>query len=98
VKYAPTARAQIADLRRHYRRKQRPEAVQGLAAALRAAEQQISANLPGLPAPRPYPELAAPGEAWVQCGRYWIAYTTSHPPVILAVFYDAADMPGRKPA
>ncbi len=98
MKYAPTARAQIADLRRHYRRKQRPEALQGLAAALRAAEQQIGANQPGLPAPRPYPELAAPGEAWVQSGRYWITYTTSRPPVILAVFCDAADIPGRKPA
>jgi hypothetical protein len=49
----------------------------------------------GLPAPRPYPELARPGQAWLKAGRYWIAYGTGAPPVILAVFFETADIPGR---
>jgi hypothetical protein len=28
-------------------------------------------------------------------GRYWFSYTLARPPVILAVFYDAANIPGR---
>ena len=28
-------------------------------------------------------------------GRYWIAYSTTAPPVIVGVFYDTADIPGR---
>jgi hypothetical protein len=49
----------------------------------------------GLPAPRPYPWLAAPGDAWVHAGRYWFAYRGTAPAVIFAVFYDQADIPGR---
>jgi len=48
-----------------------------------------------LPAPRAYPELARPGQAWLKAGRYWIAYGTGTPPVILAVFFETADIPGR---
>lgn len=49
----------------------------------------------GLRAPRPYPELRQAGRAWVQAGRYWFAYSTTKPPVIVGVFYDAANIPGR---
>ena len=49
----------------------------------------------GLPAPRPTPELARPGQAWLKAGRYWIAYGTGTPPVILAVSFETADIPGR---
>jgi hypothetical protein len=35
------------------------------------------------------------GRAWVQAGRYWVAYSTQKPPVIVAVFYDMANIPGR---
>jgi hypothetical protein len=31
----------------------------------------------------------------VKAGRYWVAYLTTSPPVIAAVFYDAADIPCR---
>jgi hypothetical protein len=31
----------------------------------------------------------------VQAGRYWVLYRTTTPPVVVAVFYDAADIPGR---
>jgi hypothetical protein len=31
----------------------------------------------------------------VPAGRYWIAYITRPLPAIVAVFYDAANIPGR---
>jgi hypothetical protein len=49
----------------------------------------------GVSAPRPYPALAELGRAWIYAGRYWFRYTTTTPPVVLSVFYDAADIPGR---
>ncbi len=49
----------------------------------------------GLPAPRPYPEVARAGRAWIKAGRYWVSYRTTKPLVILGVFYEAADIPGR---
>jgi hypothetical protein len=49
----------------------------------------------GLPAPRPYPQLARPGQAWVKAGRYWIAYRRRPRLVIAAVFFDTANFPKR---
>ena len=49
----------------------------------------------GLPFPRPYPGLGRRGRLWVKAGRYWVAYSLPPRPVILAVFYDSADIPGR---
>jgi hypothetical protein len=46
-------------------------------------------------APRSYPEIARPGRLWIKSGRYWIAYSPNNPPVIVGVFYDTADIPGR---
>jgi len=61
------------------------------------AQREITRNpAGGLPAPQPYPELARPEEAWLHVGRYWFGYTVSRPPMILFVFYDAADIPGRR--
>ncbi len=94
MKLSDSARTQIDDLRRHYRRRQRPEALHNLAAALRAAPGLI-ANGKSRAAPRPYPDLEAEGEAWVHASPYWIAYSLTQPPVILAVFFDQADLPGR---
>ena len=63
--------------------------------ALNEAEARIACHPEtGLPAPRPYPELARDGEAWTRVGRYWIAYSTIKPPVILGVFHESADTPG----
>ena len=92
---SPDARRQIDALRRHYRQKNRPEAARALAAALRSAAGLMAAGA-GLAAPRPYPDLARPGERWLKSGRYWFAYTVTSPPIILAVFYDAADIPSRR--
>jgi plasmid stabilization system protein ParE len=94
--YTAEALRQISDLVEHYERKQHLEAILNLSAALRSAEQRISADPDGgLPAPRPYPGLAAPGRAWVKSGRYWLAYSPTIPPVILGVFYDSANIPDR---
>lgn len=93
-----TARAarQFRALRQHYENHERPEAVRRLIAALQEAERKIESNpTAGLAAPRPYPHLARPGTAWVQAGRYWVSYSTTQPPRIVAVFYDTANIPGR---
>ena len=49
----------------------------------------------GLKAPRPYPRLGQRGRAWVKAGRYWFAYSTMEPPVIVGVFFETANIPGR---
>lgn len=94
--YSPGAQRQIIDLQRHYSALRRPDALRNLYAALLEAERRIERNpAAGLPAPRPYPDLARPGRRWVKAGPYWIAYRTTDPPVILAVFYETANIPGR---
>ena len=86
----------VAALARDFRRKNRPEATSNLLAALSQAMKQIADDPNGgLGAPRPYPALAQPGRAWTKAGRYWFAYSLDTPPVITAVFYDAADIPRR---
>jgi plasmid stabilization system protein ParE len=96
IAYTPKAISQVDDLIQHYEDRQRIEAIRAFLAALDEAEQKIeSSPAAGLSAPRPYPGLAQPGQAWVKAGRYWIAYNTTTPPVILAVFYETADIPSR---
>jgi plasmid stabilization system protein ParE len=95
VRFSEAAAAQVESLRRHYLSKGRSEAARNLTSALRIAARQIVAGQ-SLPAPRPYPELARKGEAWTHAGRYWVAHTTARPVMIVAVFYDAADIPGRR--
>lgn len=96
IVFTPRAARQVRALRRHYQDRERPEAILALVAALESAWQVITtSSAAGLPAPRPYPQLARPGRAWVQAGRYWVAYRTRQPLAIVAVFYDAADIPGR---
>lgn len=96
IGFTAKAERQINALRRHYERLERPEAIHNLIAAVQEAAGKIEADPEaGLPAPRPYPALARPRRAWVQAGRYWVLYRTTTPPVIVAVFYDAADIPGR---
>jgi hypothetical protein len=65
-------------------------------AAIQDASDAIERDpMAGLPAPRPYPQLARSGQAWVKAGRYWIAYRRRPRLVIAAVFYDAANIPKR---
>ena len=94
--YSNEAILQLDELRLHYRLKDRLDAARNLDLALDQAEVRIEHDPNrGLPAPRPYPELARNGRAWIKSGRYWIIYTLTDPPVILGVFYEAADIPNR---
>jgi plasmid stabilization system protein ParE len=96
IVFTPRAGQQVRELRQHYEERERPEAIRALAVALDTAWQNITSNpATGLAAPRPYPRPAQPGRAWVKSGRYWVAYSTTPSPVIIAVFYDAADIPSR---
>lgn len=92
----PRAARQIRALRQHFERLGRPEATRNLVAAIENACHQITSDpAAGLPAPRPYPNVAMRGRAWVQAGRYWIAYVTSPTSASVAVVYGAADIPSR---
>jgi plasmid stabilization system protein ParE len=86
----------LADLIRHYKRPNRVEAARNLIAALDQASAKIEADpAAGVAAPRPYPELARTGVAWVKAGRYWFAYGTTVPVMIVGVFHETADIPTR---
>jgi len=96
ISYTARAARQVAELQEHYEREQRPEASRNLDAALNDAERRIEGDpTAGLPAPRPYPVLARPGQAWIKAGPYWIRYNTRMPLVITGVFYERADIPSR---
>jgi plasmid stabilization system protein ParE len=92
----PRAGRQVRELRRHYDKLERPEAINGLVNAIEAAWEIIVTNpAAGIPAPRPYPQLARQGVAWVKAGRYWVAYRTVPRPIIAAVFFETANIPSR---
>lgn len=96
IRLSPEAETQLDELLHHYERLGRIEAAENLLAALEQAGDRITrAPAAGFPAPRPYPELAARGLRWIKVGRYWIAYSTTTPPIIHGVFYDAGDIPRR---
>jgi hypothetical protein len=96
IPFTRRAAQQVADLRHHYEALARPEAVRNLFAALEQASGAIETGVDiGLLAPRPYPDLARPGWIWTKSGRYWVAYRRLPRPAILAVFYEAADIPSR---
>jgi plasmid stabilization system protein ParE len=96
VEYTPEATRQVDDLLQYYRDLQRDGAASALLTALQAAERRID-EYPGagLPAPRPYPQLARPGRVWIKSGRYWIAYRTEPTAAIVSVFFETSNIPGR---
>lgn len=97
IALTPEARQRVRTLRAYYEERERPEATRALRNALTAAWLKITTSPEaGLPAPRPYPQLARPGRAWVKCGRYWIAYRTQPTTAIVAVFFETANIPGRR--
>ena len=96
IGFSARAARQFKELRQHYEDRERPEAIRGLIAAMEAAARKIeSTPSGGLAAPRPYSHLARPGRAWIKAGRYWVTYSTGHPPLIVGVFYETADIPRR---
>jgi len=96
IAFSRRARKQLVELNRHFEERERPDAIRNLIAALRSAliaiEQDPDA---GLPAPRPYPQLARQGTVWVKAGRYWIGYRRRPKLTIVAIFYETANIPGR---
>ncbi|MBC7835540.1 MAG: hypothetical protein H7Y88_10650 [Phycisphaerales bacterium] len=95
IALTPEAAAQIAEFERFYVEMTRPQALRNLGHALAEAS-LIIVNAPerGLPAPRPYPELAVLELSWLKRGRYWIAYDASVP-IIAGVFFETSAIPGR---
>ena len=95
IPLADGAERQLCALLEHYAELGRPEAGRRLIEAVdRAIEEIECGRADALPAPRPYPGLARLGRLWTKSGRYWIAYGVS-PLVILAVFYETANIPAR---
>jgi hypothetical protein len=96
IPYTRRALRQVAQLIRHYDDRKRHDAIRAFRAALDEAEYRIVRSpADGLPAPRPYPQLARPGWAWMKAGRYWIGYRQRPRLMIAAVFFETADIPGR---
>ena len=95
IELSPEASRHIAAIRKHYLSRERPEALRNLAIALSEASATIERDpAAGLSAPRPYPQLAKAQRLWLHVRRYWIAYSMT-PLRIVAVFYDAANIPKR---
>jgi plasmid stabilization system protein ParE len=96
IALTPEARQHVRALRAYYEERERLEAARALRNALTAAWEKITTSpAAGLPAPRPYPQLAQPGRLWLKSGRYWIAYRTQPTPTIVGVFFETANIPGR---
>ncbi len=96
VGYTRKAEAQLDALRQYYVDLERLEALLNLEAALDEAEEKIEHTpAAGIPAPRPYPFLALEGRRWLKVGPYWVAYSTTKPPVIIGIFHERVDIPGR---
>ncbi len=96
IEYTRRAERQIDLLRQYYEAHQRLEALRNLDAALDEAEARIERDPgAGVPAPRPYPFLVRKGRGWIRVRRYWFAYSTAAPHVIVGVYYDTADIPNR---
>jgi plasmid stabilization system protein ParE len=94
IALTPEARQHVRALRAYYEEHERPEAARALRNALTAAWKRIiTSGAAGLPAPRPCPHLTLPGRMWIKAGRYWIAYRTAPTPVIVAVFFETANIP-----
>jgi plasmid stabilization system protein ParE len=96
ISLSATAEIQVDDLIEYYESKHRDAASKNLLAALETAKKRIAAKPEaGIPAPRPYPFLAAKGLRWIKEGSYWISYSKDEPPVIFGVFHESADIPNR---
>jgi hypothetical protein len=96
IEFTAEARDQVANLRRYYRRESRFDALRVFERAVAEALARIEAEPErGSPAPRPYPSLARPGQAWCKVRRYWFRYSLTSPPVITGVFFETANIPGR---
>ena len=99
-RFSPEAQGQYLRLVVHYESLERSEAISNLNTAVKNAIREIT-RMPraGLPAPRPYPDLAGLGQLWVKSGPYWFSYhhivgQPGRSAVITGIFYDRSDIPG----
>lgn len=92
-----TAQAQLEALEDHYARLGRDLAAVRMLEAVALAKLRIEKGLgPFYDAPRPYPGIQRAGWRWLKEGAYWIAFTDEPGmSAILAIFYEAANIPGR---
>jgi plasmid stabilization system protein ParE len=96
IRLSPQALNDLRDLLNHYEALDRLAASENLLNALEKARERIESKPDaGLPAPRPYRELATLGLRWLKSGPYWIAYTSAKPPIIASIFHATADIPRR---
>lgn len=96
IELTPRARRLLQELQSFYEDHDRLEALRNLANAVERAVARIERDpAAGMAAPRPYPALAKPGQAWIKEGSYWFAYSTGRPPAVVLVFHDTADIPRR---
>jgi hypothetical protein len=87
------ARNHVRGLSVHYVRLDRTEALRYLILAISAAQIKIAkAPDAGLPAPRPYKQLARTGQRWIKQHVYWVRYNLE-PLSITGVFYETLDIP-----
>ena len=93
--YTARAERQVVALQQYYEDLGRTAAVRALFGALDEAERRIDSGEVGMAAPRPYPRLVRPERAWIKVGRYWITYSTTSPQVIVGVYFETANIPGR---
>ncbi len=97
ITLSPAAERQLDALIRHYAERLRDEAIDNLVESLeRACARYLAGQGLFYDAPRPYPSLLRPGWRWTKEGRYWVAFSkVTNGPVVRAVFYDSANIPGR---
>ena len=96
IRYSRQGAAQIVALLDRYDRIERPEAMRNLLTVVQVASDLIEDDLSaGLPTPRPYPWLARRSVSWVKSGVYWVGYRRRPSLLIVAVFYERANIPDR---
>lgn len=96
IPLSPEAELQLDGRRRHYEGLGRLDAAENLFQALeKPGDRILRSPDAGLAAPRPYPGAHRLGFRWIKEGRYWIAYTTEPKLMMVGVFYETADIPGR---
>ncbi len=90
-----TAEILLDSLLADYERKNRVEAQLKLLKILEEVSEEVLYGSPRyLPAPRPFPRLAAHGYNWILYEDYWFAFTKDAIPAIVYVFYASARVPG----
>ena len=91
------AAADIDELAEHFEKNERFEAAERLSLAVAsgmADADRVGKN--GRRFPAVYETLARPGHFWIKTHRYWFCYFMDKTEaVIVHVFYEQADIPGR---